>query len=286
MTEGLRLRICYALAGALAWLAYRVLGLRRSVVRGNLQRSFPEWTAAQRLSVEREFARRQGEVAAEVLYAPHIDADELRARVTLRNPDVIAAAAPPRPLILVGAHQCNFEWMLLRASLEFGDRIIGLYKPLRQPRIENRMKAMRSRFGARLVPAKSVLRELARFREAAAIGLIADQVPRTSPEKHWVTFLQQDTAFYMGPELLGRALRSQVVLVKMRRFARGRYELEFDPLNDAGEKLPTGEITTRYARALEAWIREDPAGWWWSHRRWKLKRTVRVEQPPGDSANS
>ena len=278
MTDGLRLRLYYQLAGALAWLAYRVLGLRRAVVRGNLRRSFPEWSAAEQRAARREFARRQGEMAAEVFYAEHIDEAELRARVTLANPAVVAAAAPPRPLILVGAHHGNFEWMLLRMSLEFGDRLIGLYKPLRQPRIDGRMKALRSRFGARLVPAKSILRELANFREAAAIGLVADQVPRTSPEKHWVTFLGQDTAFFMGPELLGRALRSQVVLVKMRRLARGRYELEFEPLNEPGEKLPSGEITSRYVRRLEAWIREDPPGWWWSHRRWKLERA------PADAA--
>jgi KDO2-lipid IV(A) lauroyltransferase len=272
MTDGLRLRLHYRLAGTLAWLAYSVLGLRRSVVRDNLTRSFPDWSAAQQRAARREFVRRQGELAAEVFYAGHIDAAELRARVTVLNPQVVAAAAPPRPLILVGAHHGNFEWMLLRMSLEFGDRLIGLYKPLRQPRIDGRMKAMRSRFGARLVPAKSILRELANFREAAAIGMVADQVPRTSPEKHWVTFLGQDTAFFMGPELLGRALRSQVVLVKMRRLARGRYELALEPLNEPGEKLPSGEITSRYARRLEAWIREDPPGWWWSHRRWKLVR--------------
>ena len=40
MTEGLRLRLYYALAGVLAWLAYGVLGLRRSVVRGNLRVPF------------------------------------------------------------------------------------------------------------------------------------------------------------------------------------------------------------------------------------------------------
>jgi KDO2-lipid IV(A) lauroyltransferase len=272
MTEGLRLRIYYRLAGALAWLAYSVLGLRRSVVRGNLQRAFPEWSAAEQRAARREFARRQGELAAEVFYAEHIDAAELRSRVTLVNPQAVASAAPPRPLVLVGAHHGNFEWMLLRMSLEFGDRLIGLYKPLRQPRIDGRMRAMRSRFGARLVPAKSILRELANFREAAAIGMIADQVPRTSPEKHWVTFLGQDTAFFMGPELLGRALRSQVLLAKMRRLDRGRYELEFEALNEPGEKLPGGEITSRSARGLEACIREDPPGWWWSHRRWKLKR--------------
>jgi KDO2-lipid IV(A) lauroyltransferase len=110
------------------------------------------------------------------------------------------------------------------------------------------------------------------MRGVSAIGMLADQVPRTSPEKHWVEFLGQDTAFYMGGELLGRGLRAQVCAVKMRRLARGRYELTLEPLNEPGEKLPHGEVTTRYARVLEAWIREDPAGWWWMHRRWKLKR--------------
>jgi KDO2-lipid IV(A) lauroyltransferase len=274
MTDGLRLRMGYAVAGAVAWLAYRVFGLRRAVVRENLQRSFPEWSDSERRSVEREFARRQGEVAAEVLYARRISEAELRERVTLVNPEVLASAGPPRPMVLVGAHHGNFEWMLQRVSLEFGSRIVGLYKPVKNARVDESLRRMRSRFGAQLIPAKSVLQQLVRLRDTAAIGLIADQVPRTSPEKHWVTFLNQDTAFYMGPELLGRALRSQVVLVRMRRLSRGRYELEFEPLNEPGEKLPPGEITSRYAGALERWIREDPPGWWWSHRRWKLKRGV------------
>jgi KDO2-lipid IV(A) lauroyltransferase len=264
----------YAVAGTVAWLAYRVFGLRRSVVRENLQRSFPEWSDDERRSVEREFARRQGEVAAEVLHARRISEAELRERVTLANPEVLASAGPARPMVLVGAHHGNFEWMLQRVSLEFGSRIVGLYKPMKNARVDESLRRMRSRFGAQLIPAKSVLQQLVRLRDTAAIGLIADQVPRTSPEKHWVTFLNQDTAFYMGPELLGRALRSQVVLVRMQRLSRGRYELAFEPLNEPGEKLPPGEITSRYARALERWIREDPPGWWWSHRRWKLKRGV------------
>jgi KDO2-lipid IV(A) lauroyltransferase len=272
MTDGVLLRACYAVTGLGAWLGLRVLGLRRSVVRDNLRRSFPDWTLERLRGVEREFARRQGEIAAEVLYSGRLSADELRDRVTITNPQLLAAAGKPRPMLLLGAHQCNFEWMVQRFSLEFGERLVALYKPPRNPRTDRWLRRLRSRFGARLVAAKSVLQELARMRDVAAIGLLADQVPRTSPEKHWVEFLGQDTAFYMGGELLGRGLRAQVCAVKMRRLARGRYELTIEPLNEPGEKLPHGEVTTRYARALEGWIREDPAGWWWMHRRWKLKR--------------
>jgi KDO2-lipid IV(A) lauroyltransferase len=274
MTDRLLLRACYAAGAVAAWLAYRVLGLRRQVVIGNLARSFPDWSAERRAAVAREFASRQGELAAETLYAPRMSEAELRERVTIENPEPFAAAAPPRPLVLVGAHHGNFEWMLHRLALEFPGRFIGLYKPASNPRVDAWLRRRRERYGARLVPAKSVLRELATFREAAAIGLIADQVPRTSPEKHWVGFLGQDTAFYLGPELLGRALRSGVVMLRMHRRGRGHYTLECVPLAAAGERLPVGEVTTRYARALEEWIRGDPAGWWWSHRRWKLKRGV------------
>jgi KDO2-lipid IV(A) lauroyltransferase len=272
MADGIVLRAAYLACSAAAWMALRLFGLRRSVVRGNLSRSFPDWTPAQLRTVEREFARRQGEIAAEVLCSGRISGEQLRDRVRIVNPQALATAGQPRPMLLLGAHQCNFEWMVQRLSLEFGERLVALYKPPRSARTDRWLRRLRSRFGARLVAAKSVLQELARMRDVAAIGMLADQVPRTSPEKHWVEFLGQDTAFYMGGELLGRGLRAQVCAVKMRRLARGRYELTLEPLNEPGEKLPHGEVTTRYARALEAWIREDPAGWWWTHRRWKIKR--------------
>jgi KDO2-lipid IV(A) lauroyltransferase len=267
-----RLRIHYSWASLAFAAAFRGLGVRRSTIRGNLARSFPELDDRHRAEIELEFVRRQAEFAAELVHARRIGEDELRQRVEVVDHGLLANAAPPRPLILAGAHHGNFEWLLLRLSLELGERLLALYKPLRNPRADAAVRSLRSRFGARIVPAKSILQELARFRDAAGIGIIADQVPRTSPEKHWVQFLGQDTPFYMGPELLARALRSRLVFLRMDRLARGRYRLELRALNEPGERLPNGELTERYARELERWIREDPAGWWWSHKRWKLTR--------------
>jgi KDO2-lipid IV(A) lauroyltransferase len=269
-----RLKLYYAVFGLLFWLVMAVGRFRHATARDNLAKSFPDRTDAERRAIEREYIRRQAEVFAELAYASRIGEDELRRRVVVTQPELLAAAAAPRPLVLSGAHQCNWEWMLLRLSLDLGPGLLGLYKPLSNARADAWLKRLRERFGARMVPAKSVLAELARFREARAIGLVADQTPRTTPEKHWLEFLNQDTAFYMGPELLARALRSQCVLVTMRRLARGVYALDLEPLNEPGQKLETGTITERYARGLEAAIRRDPAGWWWSHRRWKLKRKV------------
>jgi KDO2-lipid IV(A) lauroyltransferase len=123
---GLRAR--YALARAVFFLVYQLFGLRRRVIRDNLARSFPGRTPGELRRIRREFVARQSELLAELDYARVIGAEELRARVHLRDPGALLQG-DGRLLLLTG-HQCNFEWALLRMSLEFGDGLIGLYKPM------------------------------------------------------------------------------------------------------------------------------------------------------------
>jgi KDO2-lipid IV(A) lauroyltransferase len=262
---GLRLR--YACSGLLFFVGYRLLGLRRGTIRQNLRRSFPDRREDERERIRSDFVTRQAEILAEFDYARVMGAEELRARVQLLDPARLLEA--PVKLVLLGGHQCNFEWMLLRISLELGSGLICLYKPMSNAWAERYFLSIRSKFGAQMLPSKSIRQELGAIRDARALGLVADQVPRTSPERHWTTFLHQDTAFFKGPERMARLLRAQIVYVSMRRCARGRYEIEFEPLTAAGEKPAAGVPTERYARVLERDITADPAGWWWSHKRWK-----------------
>jgi len=270
--DPLLLRLFYAVGGAVAWLAYRVLRLRSEVIRGNLERSFPEWPKATLQAVERDFARRQGELVAELLYSPWLDEGEMRRRLAFVNAEAIREATPERPVIVVTAHVGNFEWGIQRVSLEGGKGVIGLYKPMRNERLDRWFRRRRSRFGGRLVPAKDVMQEVSRG-DVAVICIVADQAPTTSPRRHWTRFLGQDTAFYMGPERLARVMRARVVVAGIRRLRRGCYEAAFESVKEHGERLPNGEITERCARALERWVRDDPPSWWWSHKRWKLTRT-------------
>ena len=262
---GLRLR--YACSWLLFFLGYRLFGLRRGTIRQNLRRSFPDKKDDDRERIRNDFVTRQAEILAEFDYARVMGAEELRARVQLLDPAGLLAA--PGKLVLIGGHQCNFEWMLLRISLELGSGLIAIYKPMGSARVERYFLSIRSKFGARMLSSKSIRQELGAIRDARALGLVADQVPRTSPERHWTTFLRQDTAFFKGPERMARLLRAQIVYVSMRRCARGRYEIEFEPLTVTGEKPASGVPTERYARVLERDITAAPAGWGWSHRRWK-----------------
>jgi KDO2-lipid IV(A) lauroyltransferase len=137
------------------------------------------------------------------------------------------------------------------------------------------MFTLRSRFGSRLVPADALLADILQRREMVrAICMIADQEPTKSEHKHWTRFLNRDTAFFLGTEEIARVTRYAVFFAAMRRIARGRYLMEFTQLAAAGETLAAGELTERYARLVEAQIRAAPADWPWSHKRWRLKKSL------------
>jgi len=276
--ESFGLRLRYACSWLVFFLGYRLLGLRRGTIRQNLRRSFPDMNDAERERIRNEFVARQSEILAELDYSRVMGADELRARVQLV--DRAGLLASPVKLVLISAHQCNFEWLALRLSLELGSGLIGLYKPMGSAWAERYFLAIRSKFGTRMLSSKSIRQEIGAIRDARALGLIADQVPRTSPDRHWTAFLHQDTAFFKGPERMARLLRAPIVYVSMRRFARGLYRIELEAVTAAGEKPAAGVPTERYARLLERDINADPSGWWWSHKRWKKLKEGR-EGPEG-----
>ena len=263
-------------ADVLAWLAWRVARVDQRPLRENLRASFPDLTEAQLQVLMRDYYRGFAQVLVEVIRSVHLSPEELRRRVVLEGfEQVRAALAAGTPVLLVAAHQCNWEWMLLGLSLELGYPLEAAYKPLVDGWAQREMLKARSRFGAQLVPAKELLAHILRGgRTPRAIAMVADQEPRTSERRHWTRFMNRDTAFFMGAEEITRVTRMPAYFVGLRRTSRGHYTVSATPLCAAGEKLPTGALTERYARLVEAQIRAAPTDWPWSHKRWKLKKSL------------
>jgi len=260
----------------MAWCAWRVIPYRRHVVEANLKASFPEWDDATRERVIRDYYRGFADMLVEVMRSLRLTPEELARRVTLKNPDQVREAiAKGKPVLLVAAHQANWEWMLLGLSTQLGAPMDAAYKPLVDNWAECEMRKLRSRFGARLIPAQELLADIIKQRGLPrAIAMVADQEPVSSERKQWLRFLNRDTAFFLGPEEITRTTRYAAFFLRLKRVSRGHYEVEFVPLAAAGEQLPAGEFTARYARMVEQQIRESPADWPWSHKRWKLKKPL------------
>jgi KDO2-lipid IV(A) lauroyltransferase len=266
----------YPVASFLAWMAWRVFPYRRHVVVANLKASFPEWSDDTRERVIRDYYRGFADMLVEVMRSLRLTPRELEQRVVLRNPQLVRdEIAKGKPVLLVAAHQANWEWMLLGLSTQLGVPVDAAYKPLVDSWAEREMRKLRSRFGARLIPAQELLGDIIKQRNSPrAIAMVADQEPVTSERKHWLRFLNRDTAFFLGPEEITRATRYASFFLRLERTSRGHYQVEFVPLSAAGERLAGGELTARYAALVEAQIRAAPADWPWSHKRWKLKKPL------------
>lgn len=270
------LPLLHGLASLLAWLAFRVFPHRPEVILGNLAVAFPELDDGARRGIMRDFYATHADVLVEIVKAASMSPEELRRRVTVRGLEQVhERLAAGRPVLLLAAHQCNWEWMLLVLSLALEAPLDAAYKPLVDPWAEREMKALRTRFGARLVPAQQLLVDILQRRNLPrAIAMVADQEPVASESKHWTRFLNRDSAFYLGAEEIARKTGYAALFVKMRRAARGRYEVEIEPFTEARTSLPPGEFTDRYARLVEAQIRASPPDWPWSHKRWRLRKPL------------
>jgi KDO2-lipid IV(A) lauroyltransferase len=276
MLSRLPFPVLYGLSTFLGWLAHKVFPYRQHVVRENLTKAFPEFDEAALQETMKHYYRGFAEVLVELIKAATLSPEEIRRRVKIQGLEPVRELlAGGKPVLLVAAHQANWEWMLLGLSLQLGYRVDAAYKPLVNAWAEHEMLAIRTRFGSRLIAAKGLLPDIIKHRkDVRAIAMVADQEPTTSEHKHWTKFLNRDTAFYMGAEEIARVTKYPAFFVGMKRTARGFYELTLSQLTPGGKSLTPGELTEKYARLCEEQIRAAPPDWPWSHKRWRMKKSL------------
>jgi KDO2-lipid IV(A) lauroyltransferase len=270
------LSLLYGFAGLIGWLTGRLFPHRVHVVRENLTRAFPHYDEATLRGVIHAYYSNFAQVLVEVVKAVRLKPEEFRRRVRITNlAPVRELLAQGQPVLLVAAHQCNWEWLLLALAAELEYPVDAAYKPLVNSWAEREMKKLRTRFGSRLVPAQDLLADIIKRRGVPrVIAMVADQEPTTSEHKYWTRFLNRDTAFYLGPEEIARVTHFPVFFLGLRRVRRGFYEVSLTALTTADERPPSGTVTERYARLVEAQIHDSPPDWPWSHKRWKLRKSL------------
>jgi KDO2-lipid IV(A) lauroyltransferase len=266
----------YGFSAILYFLAYYVVRHRHRVIGDQLEKVFPTLSAAERTVIHKRFLRNFCDVLVEVLKSMSMSAADMNAHVRILNVDAARQYLDSgKSVMLVTSHLCNWEWLLQAVALQLGYPLDAAYKPLHDQWAERLMLDVRSRFGARLIPAKELLADFLKRRAVVrALAMNADQAPVSTDKRYWTVFLGQDTAFYIGAEQIARATRLPILYVSMRRVGRGRYEGELRLLWDGREALEPNVITERYARTCELDVLKSPADWLWSYRRWRLQKPL------------
>lgn len=274
--------VLYLLSDFLFLISFYAVRYRRTLVQKNLRSAFPDKDAQSLHAIERAFYKNLCDYAIEMLKAVTISRDELTRRMVFRDVGVIAEfSAANQSVLTLASHQFNWEWLLVAASVNLPMPVDFVYQPVNSKFFNNLSLKIRSRFGAHPIKRDEVARELVRRRERVRIiATVSDQYPGYGRDKKYITtFLNQETAFFMGTNSLAQLSQYPALYFKCKRLKRGYYESH--PVIIALPPYPKDSLAViaGYVKEVEDVIREYPAGWLWSHNRWKkrhLKKSSRT----------
>lgn len=277
LLASLPLNCLYVLSDGLYYILYYIIGYRRKVVRENLIKSFPEKETSEIVHIEKKFYHYICDYFLEEVKLLKMPPEELLRRMTYINKsEYLQKVEDYGGIVLLIPHYANFEWITGMGMIMNPDHVpVQVYKPLSNPYLDKLFLKLRSRFGGYNVAKHSTGRELLKLRrdkKKMAIGLITDQSPSAVDSRHWTTFLNQETAFMSGAERIAKMLKFPVFYCELKRLKRGYCEVSFELLTDFPQDLSDGEVTELFAKKVESTIIREPAYWFWSHKRWKLKK--------------
>ena len=267
----LPLGLLYPVAWLTYVLGYHVFRYQRSVILDNLLAAFPNREKQDIQRIAKRFYRLFCEFAVEAIRTPALTQAELESRVVLVDEHVLQPYIDAQqPILLVGAHQANWEWVLLACASRLPFPIDALYKPFGNSKIDDFFYRARARFGVTPIPAhQAVSRIIRQKRRMRGITLIADQYPERKEERFWATFFGRETPFAPGCEKIARMTGFPVIFTHRKRLARGHYQVRFSVLAEPPYEKQKNSVLERYVRELERSILDQPENWLWSYDRWR-----------------
>ena len=268
--------VLHAISGLVARLASDVVGYRRPVIRGNIERSFPERSKAEHRQIERLYYRHFADITLESIKNFSISDADARSRMGHERVEVFEPFFEAgRSVLIAGGHFNNWELYAMTANQNVPHDVMAVYKRLSNKTMDEAVRKSRQRFGlemVRTVDSQAWMDEHVSGYRPKAVVMGFDQSPADPIKSWWNAFLHQETAWYFGLEKWARMYDLPVIYGHIKKLKRGRYETHYELVTDAPNSLPEGAILQRCIDLLEADIRETPHQWLWSHKRWKHAR--------------
>lgn len=268
----LPLSILYILSDFLFFLLYRVIGYRRGVIKTNLKKSFPEKSDEEIKVIYKKFYANFCDYLIETLKTFSISQEELDERLTFSNLEVFEEIrSEKRSAMMMCGHNFNWEWYIGMAKYINTNSSVAVYHKIRNPFWNDKINAMRARFGTKAVDMKDVLRFMMKAPSTEDITylFVADQSPKKSAVHYFINFLNQRTPVFNGFDKIAIRKDMAVVYCKTEKIKRGYYHTTYIRIKPEEEKFKENEIVHQFFHLLEETIKEHPDNWLWSHKRWK-----------------
>jgi KDO2-lipid IV(A) lauroyltransferase len=238
------------------------MGISRVALR-NLSLAFPEKSEAERNEILLGMWDNLGRVIGEY---PHLG--YIRDTLEIRGWEEGDKALPA---IFFGGHIANWEVCALGAR-KAGFPLALVYRKPNNAGVDGLIRRARSAGTARHIPkgpdgARAIV---AALKNGVSIGMLTDQKLGEGPD---IPFFGRPAPTADAPAILALKFGCPLYPVRVERLGPARFRMTVHPaleVKDTGNKeADAARALTEMNALLESWIREEPAHWLWTHRRWR-----------------
>lgn len=259
-------------ANFFAFLAFRVLKIRRDVALENLRIAFPEKSEKERIGIAygsyKHFALMILEFMRLIRWSPQ----RIQKMVEFESEEVMQQyLQQDKGIILDAAHFGNWEIGIAYLS-KFWLPATVIQQRQRNPFVDWRMATHRKRWGMEIVYSRGAVKNaLSVLKQKRFLGLLGDQ--DGGRNGIFVPFFGRAASSTPGAALLRIRGKAPIVFAYSIRTGRFKFRVGLEPLPIEENFELTDEnmktITGAYTRILEKYVRKYPEQYFWLHRRWK-----------------
>jgi len=248
-------------------------GKRVAYVLANLRIAYPNLPEAERYAIGRESYVQFAWNLIDVARGARWGRAELIERVEIDGREHIdAALAMGRGAVGLTLHLGSFE-VAIRIAPAAGLPLTVIGRPLTNRLLRRDMLAQRTSTGAELILHRNVAPQMLRaLRKGRIVAALNDQYTRRS-RGVLVPFFGVRVSTSPGPAMIALRAGAPILPAACVRVGPDRHRLVIRPaleFPETGDRRKDAELlTARCNAALEAFIREHPEQWMWSHRRFR-----------------
>lgn len=266
----LPLRVLYLLSDFVYLLLFYVFGYRKDVVMNNLAIAFPEKSEAERRKIMKEFYHNFCDTFIELIKLFSWDEKQIAKHFKCNIEVLNKWVGTGKNVQLISGHFFNWEIANLGLAAKSKMLFVVAYMPLRNTAMDKIIYDLRKKTGSILIAAtkfRQQAREL--LKPPYALILVGDQNPGILSNTYWMDFFTKPAPFVKGPEKGARNDHTVVLFANFYKVKRGYYTCNLELVTENALAYKQGQLTRLLVTKVEDAVRQRPANYLWSHRRWK-----------------
>jgi len=270
-------RLLYLVSDGVYLILYYVIGYRKKVVTNNLRLVFPDKKEKEIKRIKKKFYKHLCDMFLEMAKTMSISDFELKKRFNIKNPEEFKRLEKlNKSIILIFGHYASWEWsIILQQYISFEG--YAVYKKLANPYFDNLIRKIRSKYKTTLISTKetiNIINQNESLGRKSITGFLSDQSPRHIKDVYWGSFMGIEVPCFTGAERLAKKLDFSTAYLKINKVKRGYYEAEIMTLAEDSKDYKDFELTDLFLKELEKQIDEAPEYYFWTHKRWKHKKSA------------